>query len=121
MQERQWPAVYGSALRLPVCHTKLCQTCTCAARLIVALAGVPGSGKSTIAVEVCKQLNATLGQPLAVVVPMDGAAYPCETYCKRAPVCYEAALRTAWDMLLHVFPCVVSFDCAPPCVSSTRL
>ena len=78
MQEVRWPAAWCSALRLPACHAKLCQTCTRAARLIVALAGVPGSGKSTIAVEVCRQLNAALGRPLAVVVPMDGAVFSGE-------------------------------------------
>ena len=81
-QERQWLAAWCSAQRLPACYNKLCARCSCAARVIIALAGVPGSGKSTIAVEVCNQLNAALGRPLAVVVPMDGAVYSCETYCR---------------------------------------
>jgi len=40
-------------------------------RVVVAIAGVPGSGKSTTSREVCRRLNAAGDR--AVVVPMDGA------------------------------------------------
>ena len=39
----------------------------------MAIAGVPGSGKSTTALEVCRRVNAAVGKLQAVVVPMDGA------------------------------------------------
>ncbi|KAK0756293.1 hypothetical protein N5P37_011208 [Trichoderma harzianum] len=41
-------------------------------RVIVALAGPPGSGKSTIAAEVVSRLNRPGSLPIAVVLPMDG-------------------------------------------------
>ncbi|RSL40670.1 hypothetical protein CEP53_013218 [Fusarium sp. AF-6] len=45
-------------------------------RSIIALAGPPGSGKSTIAAEVVQRLNARGDDRRAVVVPMDGFHYP---------------------------------------------
>lgn len=44
-------------------------------RLIVSVAGVPGSGKSTITAKVCKNLNKTLGSKIATVLPQDGFHY----------------------------------------------
>ncbi|KAL6790322.1 P-loop containing nucleoside triphosphate hydrolase protein [Trichoderma sp. SZMC 28013] len=41
-------------------------------RVIVALAGPPGSGKSTIAAEVVSRLNTSCSLPIAAVLPMDG-------------------------------------------------
>lgn len=42
-------------------------------RLIVAIAGAPGSGKSTLSEQLCRKLNAEAGDgDLAAVVPMDG-------------------------------------------------
>ncbi|ORY57442.1 P-loop containing nucleoside triphosphate hydrolase protein [Pseudomassariella vexata] len=44
-------------------------------RAVIALAGPPGSGKSTIAAEVVHRLNAGRVTPAAAVVPMDGFHY----------------------------------------------
>jgi pantothenate kinase len=41
-------------------------------RVVVALAGPPGSGKSTIAAEVVSRLNMPGSMPIAAVLPMDG-------------------------------------------------
>ncbi|TVY55903.1 putative uridine kinase [Lachnellula cervina] len=48
-------------------------------RIVVALAGPPGSGKSTIAAKVVQRLNATSTLPFAVIVPMDGFHLPRST------------------------------------------
>ncbi|TVY33292.1 putative uridine kinase [Lachnellula subtilissima] len=48
-------------------------------RIVVALAGPPGSGKSTIAAKVVQRLNATSTVPFAVIVPMDGFHLPRST------------------------------------------
>lgn len=48
-------------------------------RVIVVLAGPPGSGKSTIADKVVKRLNATSNTPFAAVLPMDGFHLPRST------------------------------------------
>jgi len=48
-------------------------------RIVVALAGPPGSGKSTIAAEVVRRLNATSTTPFAAIVPMDGFHLPRST------------------------------------------
>ncbi|KAH6720191.1 P-loop containing nucleoside triphosphate hydrolase protein [Leptodontidium sp. MPI-SDFR-AT-0119] len=45
-------------------------------RVIVALAGPPGSGKSTIAEHVIERLNGTSATPFAAIVPMDGFHLP---------------------------------------------
>ncbi len=45
-------------------------------RVIVAVAGAPGSGKSTIAAAVIQALNDKAPQPIAVCVPMDGLNLP---------------------------------------------
>ncbi|PMD20383.1 P-loop containing nucleoside triphosphate hydrolase protein [Hyaloscypha hepaticicola] len=45
-------------------------------RIIVALAGAPGSGKSTIGAKVVQRLNATSTTPFAALVPMDGFHLP---------------------------------------------
>ena len=44
-------------------------------RLIISVAGVPGSGKSTITGKVCKKLNKALGRKIAIVLPQDGFHY----------------------------------------------
>lgn len=43
-------------------------------RLIVAIAGAPAAGKSTLAEELCKEINTDVEMP-AIVVPMDGFHY----------------------------------------------
>jgi pantothenate kinase len=48
-------------------------------RIVVALAGPPGSGKSTIASKVVQRLNATSTIPFAAIVPMDGFHLPRST------------------------------------------
>jgi pantothenate kinase len=45
-------------------------------RIVVVLAGPPGSGKSTIAAKVVQRLNATSTTPFAALVPMDGFHLP---------------------------------------------
>ena len=86
------------------------ERCTCAARLVIALAGVPGSGKSTIAVEVCSQLNTALGRPLAVVVPMDGMVCSSVTNCKRLADLGKPAMSAAARQCccMHAFPRIYS-------------
>ena len=44
------------------------------ARILIGIAGVPGSGKSTTAAAVCRLLNSErfLGSDRCLVVPMDG-------------------------------------------------
>ncbi|KAH6667956.1 P-loop containing nucleoside triphosphate hydrolase protein [Halenospora varia] len=48
-------------------------------RVVVALAGPPGSGKSTIAEKVVQRVNATATSPFAAVLPMDGFHLPRST------------------------------------------
>lgn len=48
-------------------------------RVVVVLAGPPGSGKSTIAAQVVQRLNATSTTPSAAMVPMDGFHLPRST------------------------------------------
>ena len=45
-------------------------------RVIIALAGPPGSGKSTAAQQVVNLLNQDQPEPWAQVLPMDGFHYP---------------------------------------------
>lgn len=45
-------------------------------RIIIALSGPPGSGKTTVAREVAQRLNTGLDVPTTVVVSMDGFHYP---------------------------------------------
>ncbi|KAG4432881.1 hypothetical protein IFR05_011627 [Cadophora sp. M221] len=62
-------------------------------RVIIGLAGPPGSGKSTIAEHVIGRLNGTSATPYAAIVPMDGFHLPrsaldqmpnsCEAYARR--------------------------------------
>ncbi|KAI0593804.1 P-loop containing nucleoside triphosphate hydrolase protein [Biscogniauxia sp. FL1348] len=47
-----------------------------AGRTLIALAGAPGSGKSTIAAEVTGRLNRQKGRQIAAAIPMDGFHYP---------------------------------------------
>jgi pantothenate kinase len=48
-------------------------------RVVIVLAGPPGSGKSTIAAKVVQRLNATSTSPFAAIVPMDGFHLPRST------------------------------------------
>ncbi|GAM26951.1 hypothetical protein SAMD00019534_101260 [Acytostelium subglobosum LB1] len=41
-------------------------------RILVAIAGPPGAGKSTISHLLCQRLNVTTTQPMTTIVPMDG-------------------------------------------------
>lgn len=45
-------------------------------RVIIALSGPPGSGKSTIAKAVARRLNSQTAKPLATTLPMDGFYHP---------------------------------------------
>ncbi len=49
------------------------------ARILIGIAGVPGSGKSTMAAAVCSLLNSErfLGSNQCLVVPMDGSLLGC--------------------------------------------
>lgn len=77
------------APRSAACPHELCGRCC---RYLVAIAGMPGSGKSTAAAEVARRLNERRdagpqptaidgggidggGQPTAIAVPMDGGAF----------------------------------------------
>jgi len=71
-------------------------------RIVVVLAGPPGSGKSTIAAQVVQRLNATSTTPFAAMVPMDGFHLPrstldllpnrAEAYARRgAPWTFDSA------------------------------
>ncbi|RWA05752.1 hypothetical protein EKO27_g9349 [Xylaria grammica] len=66
-------------------------------RAVIALAGPPGSGKSTIAAEVVKRINAEANQRVAAVLPMDGFHYP-RAYLDTLPNRAEAYSRrgTHW-------------------------
>lgn len=61
-------------------------------RVIIALSGPPGSGKSTIANAVVTYLNAQTAKPFAVTVPMDGFHYP-KAYLSSLPNREEAYAR----------------------------
>lgn len=41
-------------------------------RIILGVAGIPGSGKTTLAQQINQQINALCGEELSVVLPMDG-------------------------------------------------
>ncbi|KAK9427123.1 hypothetical protein V1505DRAFT_67586 [Lipomyces doorenjongii] len=51
---------------------QLCRTCATPTRVLIAIAGPPGSGKCTITREVVTRLNEIAGKPVPTVVPMDG-------------------------------------------------
>eukprot|EP00700_Malawimonas_jakobiformis_P000265 EC718108.1.p1 GENE.EC718108.1~~EC718108.1.p1 ORF type:complete len:70 (+),score=11.94 EC718108.1:120-329(+) len=44
-------------------------------KFIVAIAGVPGAGKSTFAHNVCDRINKMTAKECAVILPMDGFHY----------------------------------------------
>ncbi|CAG8758457.1 7785_t:CDS:2 [Dentiscutata erythropus] len=48
-------------------------------RFLVAIAGIPGAGKSTLAKTLVERVNELMGKNVAVVVPMDGYHYPKKT------------------------------------------
>ncbi|KAI0425144.1 P-loop containing nucleoside triphosphate hydrolase protein [Xylaria sp. FL1042] len=62
------------------------------ARVTIALAGPPGSGKSTIAAEVVGRINRQAGQCIAIALPMDGFHYP-RTHLDTLPNHAEAYSR----------------------------
>jgi pantothenate kinase len=66
-------------------------------RVLIALAGVPGAGKSTIAAEVVRRLNMRAKIPYAAVLPMDGFHLP-RSILDRMPNKAEAYNRrgAAW-------------------------
>jgi DNA replication protein DnaC len=41
----------------------------------VAIAGVPGSGKTTLATLIANEFNKTMGNELALALPMDGSNF----------------------------------------------
>ncbi|ODM17522.1 hypothetical protein SI65_07197 [Aspergillus cristatus] len=61
-------------------------------RVIIALSGPPGSGKSTIASAVVTHLNSQTTEPLAITLPMDGFHYP-KAYLNSLPNREEAYAR----------------------------
>lgn len=61
-------------------------------RIIIALSGPPGSGKSTIAATVVKRLNSLYTESFAITVPMDGFHYP-KKYLDTLPNRTEAYAR----------------------------
>jgi pantothenate kinase len=61
-------------------------------RVVVVLAGPPGSGKSTIAAKVVQRLNATSTTPFAALIPMDGFHLP-RSALDLLPNCAEAYAR----------------------------
>ena len=87
-------------------------------RLLVGMAGVPGSGKSTVSHALCQHLNATSSPVMAraVVVGMDGYHLtraqldsmpdPAEAHRRRgAPWTFDgAAFVAALDELRHIEP-----------------
>ncbi|KAL4794013.1 P-loop containing nucleoside triphosphate hydrolase protein [Aspergillus venezuelensis] len=67
-----------TARALALCNNRTAQTPPDAPfkRVIIALSGPPGSGKSTIAATVISRLNALATRPFAIALPMDGFHYP---------------------------------------------
>ncbi|KAI4726719.1 P-loop containing nucleoside triphosphate hydrolase protein [Aureobasidium sp. EXF-10728] len=65
-------------------------------RVIIALAGPPGSGKSTAAQRVVDLLNQDQPEPWAQVLPMDGFHYP-QSHLDRMPNKAEAYARRGAD------------------------
>ncbi|KAL2818435.1 P-loop containing nucleoside triphosphate hydrolase protein [Aspergillus cavernicola] len=61
-------------------------------RVIIALSGPPGSGKSTIAATVVSRLNSLANRPFAIALPMDGFHYP-KKYLSSLPNHEEAYAR----------------------------
>ncbi|KAH7155916.1 P-loop containing nucleoside triphosphate hydrolase protein [Dactylonectria macrodidyma] len=61
-------------------------------RVVIAFAGPPGSGKSTIAAEVVRRINAQTNHPIAVVLPMDGFHHS-RAYLDTLPNRNEACAR----------------------------
>jgi pantothenate kinase len=70
----------------------LCTKLKAQERVVVVLAGPPGSGKSTIAAQVVQRLNAASAMPFAALLPMDGFHLPRSTL-DRMPNCIEAYAR----------------------------
>ncbi|KAI0380616.1 P-loop containing nucleoside triphosphate hydrolase protein [Hypomontagnella monticulosa] len=66
-------------------------------RLLIALAGAPGSGKTTIALEVLKRINALPNHPKTTVISADGFHLPLATL-RAMPNAVEAIARrgAAW-------------------------
>lgn len=67
-------------------------------RFIVAIAGAPAAGKSTLAEALCAEINALSASGLCVVVPMDGFHYDNaildargDRACKGAPHTFDVA------------------------------
>ncbi|KAH8805089.1 P-loop containing nucleoside triphosphate hydrolase protein [Xylogone sp. PMI_703] len=69
-------------------------------RIVVILAGPPGSGKSTIAAQVVARLNAVSGKTFAAVLPMDGFHLP-RAILDRMPNRTEAYARRGAPWTFH--------------------
>ncbi|KAH7409472.1 P-loop containing nucleoside triphosphate hydrolase protein [Cadophora sp. MPI-SDFR-AT-0126] len=85
--------------RAPVLKSKI-DSNTNQSRVVVILAGPPGSGKSTIAEHVVERLNGTCATPLAAIVPMDGFHLPRSTL-DRMPNSREAYARRGASWTFH--------------------
>ena len=82
-------------IELPALAAELRARAAAGGRLVVAIAGPPGSGKSTTAELLAEALNT--GAPgLAAVLPMDGYHYMTSIWCRRG--CARARARQIRSM-----------------------
>lgn len=77
---------------LQICQSHQNEDAYTSKRVIIALSGPPGSGKSTIAATVVQRLNSLCTKPFAITIPMDGFHYP-KKYLDALPNHEEYARR----------------------------
>ncbi|KAE8354915.1 P-loop containing nucleoside triphosphate hydrolase protein [Aspergillus coremiiformis] len=80
------------ARALRICQLHQTEEETPSKRVMIAMSGPPGSGKSTIAATVVARLNALSTKPFAIAIPMDGFHYP-KKYLSSLPNAEEAYAR----------------------------